>query len=242
MENGKLSDSTLCVRKEADMPPIIYPIRLSMPLNLGAVNCYLIDTGSGFILVDTGTANRRRELEIELSKAGCIPGNLKLIVITHGDFDHTGNVTFLRSKYSAKVAIHKNDAGMLQDGDMFFNRKQGSPLIRLLAPLLMGFGKAKRCAPDLFLDEGDDLREFGLDAGVLSIPGHSLGSIALLTSEGDLFSGDLLDNTKQPGLTTIMDDPQAGAASLERLKALPIETVYPGHGSPFLMDLLLKSG
>ncbi|RLI67201.1 hypothetical protein DRO91_10540, partial [Candidatus Heimdallarchaeota archaeon] len=30
-------------------------------------------------------------LERELEKAGCKPGDLKLVVLTHGDFDHTGN-------------------------------------------------------------------------------------------------------------------------------------------------------
>jgi glyoxylase-like metal-dependent hydrolase (beta-lactamase superfamily II) len=29
-------------------------------------------------------------------------------------------------------------------------------------------------------------------------------------------------------------DVEAGKASLERLKTMPIQTVYPGHGQPFL--------
>ena len=38
--------------------------------------------------------------------AGCKLGSLKLIVLTHGDFDHTGNAAYLRHKYAIKIAMH----------------------------------------------------------------------------------------------------------------------------------------
>jgi hypothetical protein len=58
-------------------------ITLSMPYKLGTVNCYLVETGTGSVLIDTGSSNRRAELEGELTSAGCKPGDLKLIVLTH---------------------------------------------------------------------------------------------------------------------------------------------------------------
>jgi len=69
-----------------------------LPYKLGGVNCYLIETDTGYILIDTGGSNKRTDLEKELESAGCQPGNLKLIVLTHGDFDHTGNAAYLRKK------------------------------------------------------------------------------------------------------------------------------------------------
>ncbi len=56
-------------------------------INLGLVNCYLVKTGDGFFLIDTGWATKRTELEKELESAGCKPGNLKLVILTHGDSD-----------------------------------------------------------------------------------------------------------------------------------------------------------
>lgn len=47
---------------------------------MGSVNCYLIKTDTGFILIDTGWANRRKDLEKELARAGCKSGNLELII------------------------------------------------------------------------------------------------------------------------------------------------------------------
>jgi glyoxylase-like metal-dependent hydrolase (beta-lactamase superfamily II) len=224
------------------VPLEIKTIRLALPFNLGSVNCYLINTGAGYILIDTGASNQRAELERELEGAGCHPDDLKLIVLTHGDFDHTGNVAYLRDKYGAKIAMHPDDSGMLERGDMFWNRKKGNLLIRMLAPILFRFGKANRCKPDLIIQEGCDLSEYGFEAQILDTPGHSKGSIGILTTGGDLFCGDLLDNINQPGRNSIMDDPAAAGASLEKLKRFAIITVYPGHGNPFPLLQLLSLG
>ncbi|MFB3889856.1 MAG: MBL fold metallo-hydrolase [Candidatus Bathyarchaeia archaeon] len=51
-----------------------------------SVNCYLVGTESGFVLVDTGPANRRKEIKRELESMGCRRGNLKLIVLTSRRF------------------------------------------------------------------------------------------------------------------------------------------------------------
>ena len=76
------------------------------------VNCYLIRTGSGFVLIDTGVAPKRAGLVNQLESAGCQPGNLKLIIITHGHGDHIGNCAYLRRKYGAQVAMHRGDSEM----------------------------------------------------------------------------------------------------------------------------------
>ncbi len=213
--------------------PRIHPIHLSLPYRMGQVNCYLLETPSGFILVDTGSSNQRAHLVEELERLGCSTSRLALILITHGDFDHTGNAAFLRGRYGAKIAMHAADLGMAERGDMFCNRKKGNALIRKLAPFLFGFGSKDRFTPDLLVDEGFDLSPYGLTAQLFSLPGHSRGSLGLLVvaqAGNSLFCGDLLENTTTPALNSIMDDPQAASASLARLNALPIHTVYPGHG------------
>jgi glyoxylase-like metal-dependent hydrolase (beta-lactamase superfamily II) len=219
----------------------IKTISSPLPFRLGVVNCYLVETDDGYILIDTGSKNSRAELERELESAGCRPGDLKLIVITHGDFDHTGNAAHLAAKFGAKIAMHVDDSGMLERGDMFWNREKGNVLIRKMVPILFKFGESERRTPDVHVEDGDDLSEYGFDAKVLHIPGHSKGSIGILTAGGDLFCGDLFDNTKQPVLNSIMDDLAAANASVERLSGLEIRTVYPGHGEPFSMELFVKS-
>ncbi len=217
---------------------MITTITLSLPLKMGTVNCYLVKSGPGFILVDTGSSNQRSALEQELARAGCQPGDLRLILITHGDFDHTGNVVYLRRKFGAKIAMHRDDAAMLEHGDMFANRKKGNPLLRWIAPRMFGFGKAQQGSPDLLVEDGFSLEEFGWQARIVSIPGHSKGSIGVLTTEGDLLCGDLFENVKQPAYNSIMDDLVTARASAEKLKSLGVCTVYPGHGRPFQLEQL----
>ena len=45
---------------------------------------------------------------------------------------------------------------------------------------------------DVVVKEDTDLRDYGVDARVLTTPGHTMGSISVLTSEGDCMIGDLL--------------------------------------------------
>ena len=105
----------------------------------------------------------------------------------------------------------------------------------------MALRSSDRFKPDFCIADGDDLSEYGFDAQVLHIPGHSKGSIGLLTTAGDLFCGDLLANTDKPDLWSIIDDSAAANASVEKLKSLEINTVYPGHGKPFPMELFTKN-
>ncbi len=209
---------------------------LTLPFNIGSVNCYLVAGGDGFILVDTGSAQNYAVLDQELEAAGCKPGALRLIILTHGDFDHTGCAARLADKYATKIAMHPADWGMLERGDMFVNRKNASGPLRMVAPLLFGFGKAQKRRPDLALNDGDDLAAYGWAARVVSIPGHSAGSIGVLTAEGDLICGDLFENIQKPALNSIMDDLASAEASIEKLKGMSVKTVYPGHGKPFPLD------
>jgi glyoxylase-like metal-dependent hydrolase (beta-lactamase superfamily II) len=218
----------------------IIPLTTPFVLNV-SVNCYLVRTGDGFILIDTGRTNKRGTIEKQLESAGCHPGNLILILLTHGDFDHCGNAAYLRKKFGTKIAMHKGDSGMVERGDMLWNRNKQNILIRIIFKLFFRLSKSDRFKPDLYIDEGYDFSGYGFDAKVLDIPGHSKGSIGILTASGDLFCGDLLANVAKPEIWSIIDDSVAAHASVEKLKRLQINTVYPGHGQPFPMELFMKT-
>ena len=218
------------------MSYVIHTIRLALPLNMSVVNCYLLETGTGYVLIDTGGPNKRGALLRALEGAGCAPGDLRLVVLTHGDFDHSGNAAHLRRAFSSLVAMHPSDAPAVERGDMFGNRKKGNLLFRALTSLLFRFGRRDRFTPDIRDEDGYPLSAFGLDAREVCMPGHSPGSIGVLTAAGDLFCGDLFTNDDAPALNALMDDVAAAEASLARLECLEIGTVYPGHGQPFAME------
>ncbi len=204
------------------------------------VNCYLIKTAEGFVLIDTAKAGQRKTIERELEQAGCKHGDLKLIILTHGDFDHCGNAAYLRETYGAPIMMHKADIGMVEQGDMFWNRNQPNILVKSITGLLFHLSDEDRFDPDFYLAEGDDLAKFGFDAQVIELPGHSQGSIGLLTADGDLFCGDLLGNVDHPVIWSIMDNPEVAQASVDKLMHKPIRRVYPGHGKPFMMGDFIR--
>ena len=129
---------------------------------------------------------------------------------------------------------------MVERGDMLWNRNKQNILIRIILRLFFTLSKSDRFKPDLYNNKGYDFSGYGFDAKVLDIPGHSKGSIGILTASGDLFCRDLLANVDKPEIWSIIDDPVAAHNSVEKLKRLRIKTVYPGHGQPFLMELFLK--
>jgi len=100
-----------------EMTPVIRIIRL------GGVNCYLVAAVDCFVLIDSGTPEKRKALDAELEDAGCRPGTLRLIVLTHGDYDHAGNAAYLRDKYDTEIAMHPDDAGRVERADWSWNLK-----------------------------------------------------------------------------------------------------------------------
>jgi hydroxyacylglutathione hydrolase len=214
-------------------------------ISFGGVNCYLITTAMGFILIDTGYSKNRADIEKELEKAGCARETLKLILLTHGDFDHSGNAAYLRGKYGAKIAMHGADDGMVEKGDLFYNRNANF-LMRIMGKVLLfflrgGLKKDERFTPDMHVEECFALSEFGFDAKVIYLPGHSKGSIGILTSTGALFCGDLFENTKKPAKNSLIADKKAFSASVEKLKLVNVSIVYPGHGEPFPMEQFIQT-
>lgn len=205
------------------------------------VNCYLVRGDHGWVLIDTGLATRRAELARALEAAGCRPGGLRLILLTHGDADHAGNAAYLRGAYGAPIAAHHAEWPAVEQGNMSLSRGEMPFVRRTIAGLLFRFAglrRPDRFQPDLALGDWDDLAIHGLDARVIHLPGHSRGSIGVLTVPGDLFCGDLLTSLGRPEPNSLVDDPADLEVSVRRARGLATGTVYPGHGVPFTMGEL----
>jgi len=208
-------------------------------LDFSGINIYLIKTKSGYILIDNGYPKLREKLIKSLKNAGVNKNNLTLIINTHGDHDHAGNALFLRTTFNSKIAMHIEDLNMVTEGNQDYNRKEKADFFAFKFKLmsLMGkffdSGKFDLYTPDIIIDENLDLSTYGLDAKTIHLPGHSKGSIGVLTKNGDLFCGDLIYNFFKPEFLFI-DNINDAKQSIEKLKNLNIKTVYPGHGKPFL--------
>ena len=216
------------------MPTQIYPLRF------GINRCYLVQD-DGIIMIDGGPPNKSIAFQKLIKHLPINANDIRLIILTHGDFDHCGNAAYLRNKFSTQIAMNKDDSGMVEHGDMLWNRNKQNFLIRIFFRLFFRLSKSDRFKPDLRIDKGYDVSGYGFDAKVLDIPGHSKGSIGILTASNDLFCGDLLVNTDKPAKNTLIDDSVELDTSVEKLKTLKIKTVYPGHGKPFQMEQFIEN-
>jgi len=199
-------------------------------------NVYLVQNGDSYILIDTGARSKRALIEQQLEACACSTGNLKCILLTHADFDHSGNALYLGRKYKAPVGIHKEEAVVLETGDMFINRKKKPVIIGFIIKAFMG---AEKFRPDFFLDGNDSIDRYGIDARVIHTPGHSPGSVCIVTKERDCFCGDLFINTGRPEVITLVDNPLQLKDSIKKILEQDIRKIYPGHGDPFLKDELV---
>jgi glyoxylase-like metal-dependent hydrolase (beta-lactamase superfamily II) len=200
------------------------------------VNCYLLKNWKKFLLIDTGFSDKRNEIERDLKQNGSNSENLQLIVLTHSDTDHSGNCKYLQDKFEVKVAMYEEDSSIVEKGDMKHNRKDKPDKYSLIFWIMFFFGKEddfETFKPDLYIKVGDSVNQYGFKASILHLPGHSAGSIGILTQDGDFFCGDLFVNINKPHLHYLIDDLAKAKENVKDLKEKNIQMVYPGHGKPF---------
>lgn len=189
--------------------------------SLFGINTYLVfdPDKKECAIIDPGMSNPEEEEAIEnfIAEKGL---TLTQIINTHLHIDHVAGIPFLRKKYGAPVLAH--------EGDMFLGKK-----IRHQA---VAFGldlEIDEIEVTEFLKAGDKIKIGNGELEVISVPGHSKGSIALYDKAGGfLISGDALfkgsiGRTDLPGgnYKELIDSIESN------LLSLPDDTVvFPGHG------------
>ena len=179
-----------------------------------SANCYIVGseaTREGLLIDPGGNAE---DIFKAISDSGL---DIKIIVLTHGHSDHIAALYDIQDRTGAEVAIHSADAQFLHGRESFST--------------MFGISYKTPDPPDRLLNEGDIIDTGDLHFSVLHTPGHTPGSICLLT-DNKVFTGDTLlyrgiGTTLMPGSSRrqLIDSIQT------RLMVLPDNTtVYPGHG------------
>ena len=217
-----------------------------MTIPMGFDQCYLLK-GEGCVLVDAGEPGKVGKLKKALGKAGIAPGQVGLVVLTHGHWDHIGSVRDIKELTSAEIAMHRSDARWLEDGE--------KPLPPGITPwgrsfmwvhrLFMPFIRILPVKVDILLDDaGMDLEPYGICGRVIHTPGHSYGSVSVLLDTGEAFVGDLAMNrlplTLRPGKAIFGDDQDLMKDSLIKLAELGARKIFPAHGRPFGLEKLVR--
>ena len=166
-------------------------------------NAYL----AGAVLVDAGVP----PMAVEPYR-----DEVELIFLTHGHYDHTAHVREIAHMCDAQIAIHEDDAPALLEDHLSLSLHFGA--------------RSPGIVPDRVVREGDEVGEFR----VLHTPGHTPGSCCLYdVVAGDLIAGDTVFSDGCFGRYDFAGGSrEALTRSLDRLAALEVRGLYPGHGFP----------
>lgn len=174
-------------------------------------NCYLIgdETAKVCALVDPG-GSLEKILEMVQSRGL----TLEKILLTHGHYDHVGQVSALLEVFpNAAVYLHRLD-----------HREDDK---RLYPPPTWGFNH---------FEDGSHLSVGSIDVQVLHTPGHSAGSVTLLAGDV-MLCGDTLFAGSCGRCDLAGGDEQQMLDSLKRLAGLEGNyKVCPGHGPLSTLD------
>lgn len=194
----------------------------------GNVNCYIVADNDKAILIDTGRKKYRDKI---LKK--CREFHVGLIVLTHGHMDHCQNAAYLANALHIPIAMNKKDLNLIPD-----NRKQALFAKTFLGKIVLSVSLSsfekdslEVFEPKIYLENDDDLSEYGIAAKVTELPGHTKGSIGIKVDD-NLFVGDALMNMFYPTVSMLYADEQEMLSSAEYISELGDKTIYFGHGKP----------
>ena len=217
------------------------------PIDLGFDRCYVL-RGDGVIAIDGGAPKKGAVFRRGLERAAIRPEDVKLIVLTHGHWDHIGSAGELKAITGATLALHQREVSWLEQsltplppgvtpwGRVFVK------ILGLFMPLI------KVPATKVGMPLGDDdvsLADYGIPGRIVYTPGHSSGSVSVLLDGGEAFVGDLAMNKfplrLSPGLPILAEDPAAVIRSWKSLLERGVSTIYPAHGNSFSADVMRRA-
>lgn len=195
-------------------------------------NTWLIETGDGLALFDTGAGRDVPALLAEIAAGGLDPAQVRHIFLTHAHADHSGGAAELLERLPSGITVH---AGREAAVRMASNDERRISLDRARR-----FGvypadyRWRGVAVDNVMADGDVARVGGAAVRLLEAPGHSddncaflveMDGTAILVGGDSVFAG---------GKVIIQDIPDCNVtlmlASIRRLADLRFESFLPGHG------------
>lgn len=206
-------------------------------IKCGNVNCYIAESESGGVLIDTA----KKEYLDKVTEA-CRYYHVRLIVLTHAHFDHAENAAAISDRLGIPIVTHKNDVNLISS-----NMNQSLYAESFLGKMILSASLKNFSArplpifkPDIFLNDGDSLSDYGIDAKIVSLPGHTDGSIGIDVNRKHLIVGDALMNMFYPTVSMLYHNKKQMQESAEKIGSIGNRIICFGHGKPLPNRIWIK--
>jgi metallo-beta-lactamase class B len=192
------------------------------------------------VLLDGGLEQSAAVIDANIRKLGFKTEDVKLIVNSHGHYDHAGGIAALQRASGATVAASPSGASALQRGENTPDDPQ------------FGFGKAENGFPPVknvkVIKDSEVLRVGNVAITAVFTPGHTPGSTTWTwqSCEGakclNLVYADSISAVSAPGFkfTAKPDVVNLFRRSITRLSELPCDIVVSTHPSATNLDAKIK--
>ena len=206
----------------------------------GTIAAYVLDTGDGLALIDTGPASTLPALQAGLQQLGASLEAVRHLLLTHIHLDHAGAAgTLLARLPEARVYVHARGAAHLQSPERLM-----ASAAQIYGDQMQSLWGEMRPIPEAqmtVLDGGETLTLGRLVVRPLYTPGHAVHHLAYHIG-ADLFVGDVggirLEPHQSPRPPTPPPDIDldAWASSIALLRGVQADAIHLTHFGSYAQD------
>jgi len=204
------------------------------------LSTYLITTPEGNILINSGLAETVPLIKAGVEQLGFKMSDTKILLATHGHFDHVAGMAALKKMTGAKMVMSEQDAELLESGGKVDFRFGDSPEARF-TPVTV----------DRKLKDGDKISLGGTVITAHHHPGHTKGatSFTLEVREGAktyrvgiVNMGSINPGVKVTGMPKYPGIMQDYARTFHDQKEMKIDVWLASHAAQFKLHEKYKPG
>lgn len=192
---------------------------------------YLLDGGDEYALIDAGGGRDPDRIIAQIRNDGLDPRRVRQLLLTHAHTDHAAGAAALRERLDLQVRASPTVARYVREGD---ERAISLDVARVAGVYPTDF-IFPPCPVEGDLTDGATVKVGDLSVQVVDTPGHSSGHVSFVlrhAGQTSVICGDAVFFGGKILLQNIWDcSLQESIRSVERLDALSVDGLFPGHFS-----------
>ena len=206
------------------------------------VGSYLIDTGDGLILIDTGIPESLYLLVNSIYQLGRRPTDVKMILLSHAHFDHIGAAEALHQLTKAPIYLSREDEEFLRNFPEETEIPDSGSHVQRIAKIHRHY------------DDQIPIRLGNIAIRTLLTPGHTIGCTSFFWEEENPVTREVYTIAMHGGVgaNTMNDDYYRSSRALtpklrlrffsdaEKLKQIHVDIALPSH--PNQIEIMDRAG